>query len=286
MNIVLLVSPEMKQRYVADELSAVANIVGIVVERRYQSGARWKTFFKQYGPAPAAIVKNLILKMLLSRYETKPWRRAERHFLKSGLPPAWPSTAAVIEFPSINDPAVAEKVRAWKPDLIVVFGTSLVGKQLLEIPKTAIINVHTGISPYYRGGQCSFWALYNREPEYIGVTIHRITGGIDSGDIIFTHALPLKGDDTHAEIEARLCILGTALAKEAIRSFQKGDVNAVKQWTKGNLFLGRMYTLEKRWELAGRMKRGLMRELCAQKGNVTVKTFPPKDFNYHDQEYC
>ena len=45
-----------------------------------------------------------------------------------------------------------------------------------------------GISPYYRGTDCNFWALYDDNPHLVGATIHRITKGLDSGPILY-HAV-------------------------------------------------------------------------------------------------
>ena len=41
-----------------------------------------------------------------------------------------------------------------------------------------------GISPYYRGTDCNFWALYDCKPELVGATLHLISKGIDNGKII------------------------------------------------------------------------------------------------------
>ena len=46
-----------------------------------------------------------------------------------------------------------------------------------------------GISPYYRGSSCNFWALYDGSPSYIGATIHMLSKGLDSGNILF-HCVP------------------------------------------------------------------------------------------------
>ena len=57
------------------------------------------------------------------------------------------------------------------------------------------INLHLGLSPYYRGSSCNFWALYDQNPAYVGATIHLLSKGLDSGDMLF-HCLPrlAKGD--------------------------------------------------------------------------------------------
>ena len=48
-----------------------------------------------------------------------------------------------------------------------------------------------GLSPYYRGSSCNFWALYDNNPHLVGATIHYLSKGLDSGKIIF-HVFPDK----------------------------------------------------------------------------------------------
>ena len=45
-----------------------------------------------------------------------------------------------------------------------------------------------GVSPYYRGTDCNFWALYDNNPHLVGATIHLLTKGLDSGPILY-HAM-------------------------------------------------------------------------------------------------
>ena len=50
------------------------------------------------------------------------------------------------------------------------------------------LNIHLGISPYYRGTDCNFWALYDNNPHLVGATIHLLSKGLDNGPILY-HAL-------------------------------------------------------------------------------------------------
>ena len=54
-----------------------------------------------------------------------------------------------------------------------------------------IINLHTGPSPYTRGGNCNLYALRDGHPEWVGVTVHYIDPGIDSGELIRTAQVPM-----------------------------------------------------------------------------------------------
>ena len=51
-----------------------------------------------------------------------------------------------------------------------------------------------GVSPYYRGADCNFWALNDNNPHLVGATIHLISKNLDSGPILF-HALSNLKDD-------------------------------------------------------------------------------------------
>lgn len=74
---------------------------------------------------------------------------------------------------------------AMNSDIYVVFGASYIKGWLIdELIAGKAINIHMGISPYYRGSSCNFWALYDRRPELVGSTIHLLSKGLDSGRMI------------------------------------------------------------------------------------------------------
>ena len=85
---------------------------------------------------------------------------------------------------------------ALNSDCYIVFGASYIKGWLIDflVGKDAL-NIHMGISPFYRGSSCNFWALYDDNPSYVGSTIHMLSKGLDSGDMLF-HCLPrfIDGD--------------------------------------------------------------------------------------------
>lgn len=79
---------------------------------------------------------------------------------------------------------------ALKSEVYVVFGSSYIKGWLIDyLIEHRAINIHMGISPYYRGSSCNFWAAYDGHPELVGATIHFLGKGLDSGDMLY-HALP------------------------------------------------------------------------------------------------
>lgn len=79
---------------------------------------------------------------------------------------------------------------ALHSDIYVVFGASYIKGWLVDylIARKAI-NIHMGVSPYYRGSSCNFWAAYDNHADLVGATIHLLGKGLDSGDMLY-HALP------------------------------------------------------------------------------------------------
>ena len=74
-------------------------------------------------------------------------------------------------------------------DIYIVFGSSYIKGELVNfLVKQKAINIHAGISPYYRGTDCNFWALYDDNPHLVGSTIHLLSKGLDNGPMLY-HAL-------------------------------------------------------------------------------------------------
>jgi len=81
---------------------------------------------------------------------------------------------------------------ALNSDIYIVFGSSYIKGWLINfLIKKKAINIHMGLSPYYRGSSCNFWALQDNNPHLVGATIHYLSKGLDNGKII-CHVLPNK----------------------------------------------------------------------------------------------
>ena len=68
-------------------------------------------------------------------------------------------------------------------DLIITYGAPLIrNKDLIQSEKC--LNVHMGLSRFYRGGATNIFALAQGEYEKVGTTIHFLSERIDAGDIV------------------------------------------------------------------------------------------------------
>lgn len=95
-----------------------------------------------------------------------------------------------IKSGDLNDLSLDILAPALKADEYVVFGASYIKGSLLDyLVAHKAINIHMGVSPYYRGNSCNFWAAYDGNFTMVGATIHYLAKGLDTGEILF-HTLP------------------------------------------------------------------------------------------------
>src|SRR5262245_36213940 len=126
----------------------------------------------------------------------------------AGVPVAQPE--------SINTPEGLEQLRAMKPDLLVVAAYGqILSKDVLATPTRGTINVHASLLPKYRGAAPVAYAILGGEQQ-TGVTIIKVTPGLDSGDMILQDAIDIAPDDTTGTLEAKLATLGAKLAVDAV----------------------------------------------------------------------
>lgn len=118
---------------------------------------------------------------------------------------------------------------ALNSDIYIIFGASYIKNWLIDfLVERKAINIHMGISPYYRGSSCNFWALYDGNPEYVGATIHLISKGLDSGDMLY-HALPSMHDEDPNVFTMKAVESAQVSLVDRINSREIFDIIPVKQ---------------------------------------------------------
>ena len=162
------------------------------------------------------------------------------------------------EVPHINHPEVVKLARELKPDLICVFGTSLIRGELLKLGRLGIINLHGGLSPEYRGADCTFWALYNGEPEKVGCTLHYIDAGIDTGRLIAHVSPEVREGDAELVLFWRAVQDSAEVYAEAIARLAGGARLGMTQAAKGRLYQVKHRGLNHEQALAGRLASGML----------------------------
>ncbi|MBW7904712.1 MAG: methionyl-tRNA formyltransferase [Phycisphaerae bacterium] len=96
----------------------------------------------------------------------------------------------LLRLGDLSDLPIDALAPALDADVFVVFGASYIRGALCDyLVARRALNLHMGLSPYFRGSSTNFWAMYHRRPDLVGATIHLLTAGLDSGPIL-RHVFP------------------------------------------------------------------------------------------------
>ncbi len=131
---------------------------------------------------------NLWLKKLSQNYIAEIKR-------KNGLNDKAIDPKLITTITSINDPKTITLLKNYQPDIVIVNGTRIIKKEIINAIDAPFINIHTGITPKYRGTHGGYWALTEKDHNNCGVTVHLIDSGIDTGDVLYQKVINISGTD-------------------------------------------------------------------------------------------
>ena len=172
MNITLITSDQIRHNYLVNLLSNIATKLNVIQEKKTffsnqnKISNLKKNYFLKVDEAQKKIFGNTAIdkknkNIKLLSLENKNLEKCSLNFLSDFL----------------------------NSDIFIVFGSSFIKKDLVNfLIDHKALNIHLGISPYYRGTDCNFWALFDNNPHLVGATIHLLSKGLDSGQILY-HAL-------------------------------------------------------------------------------------------------
>jgi len=212
MRLAIFTSNALRHKYLANALSALARDCMVVVEAK---------------PGDAVEAKpdsGFLASHFAGRYTQETSFFGGHALLRTSSLP--------LMHGEVNSVQVLNAIDEFQPDTAVVFGSSIIREPLLSrIPSGRFINLHLGLSPYYRGSGTNFWPFVNRELHYVGATLLHIDAGIDTGDII-AHVRPefTPGDTVHSA-GCKTIREGVGAIAECLRILAEGgQLPRVAQW--------------------------------------------------------
>ncbi|MBI87008.1 MAG: formyl transferase [Candidatus Marinimicrobia bacterium] len=142
----------------------------------------------------------------------------------------------IIEVEKINDKVLTDRLKEIKPDFGIVFGTSRIHTEVINLFPDGLINVHRGVAQEYRGLDSDLWAIYHRDYNNLGVTIHKVDATLDTGNIVYQEKLQLcKGMRTE-QIRYYTTVIATKLVINAILDYLNNDLKYFPQEKKGRYY--------------------------------------------------
>jgi methionyl-tRNA formyltransferase len=254
LKVMVLCGRSPRHLYVANTLCNAGDVHAIVQETG--SAFSWKKLLRALHPS------NLFRKAWR-------WLRDRRRYTGGGeakfffgqQPPQLDRPELVREVPHINHPDAVALARELQPDLIAVFGTSLIRGELLKMGRLGIANLHGGLSPDYRGADCTFWALYNGEPEKVGCTLHWIDAGIDTGGLVAHVSPKVLPDDDELKLFWRAVQSSAGVYAELLQRLASGERFGQTQPHKGRLYQVKQRGLPQEQVVSRKLQEGLLKGL-------------------------
>ncbi|NCQ54667.1 hypothetical protein GW797_00295 [Candidatus Parcubacteria bacterium] len=234
MKIAILTSVTSANIYLVNSLTSRYKVVAKVIERRSRPStmkekmAVRSRLIQRYG-----LLKTLN-KLLYNKYRSWMVELHQSETLKQELFPgkaevAYTHEVPTLEVENINDSSCVDFLSGYAPDIIAVCGTTVIKAQVFKLAKKGTINIHSGIIPEYRSADPIFWALYNGEPDKVGVTIHYVDEGIDTGPIIHQKSVGVTKEDDLATLYAKCMRTGAELMSQAIEDIAGGTVKTYRK---------------------------------------------------------
>tara|TARA_B100000029_G_scaffold466059_1_gene501236 strand:- start:89 stop:877 length:789 start_codon:yes stop_codon:yes gene_type:complete len=214
MKIVIFTSNALRHKFLANTIADFGEDVLVVSECRENDQEN-----KSYGE------NQEIIEHFNMRYDT------ERSFFEGNE--EFKTKCIPILYKEVNNEWIYKKIKSFDPDAMIVFGSSIIKEPILSLgKKNKFINLHLGLSPYYKGNGTNFWPFINDELEFLGSTILHIDSGIDTGDII-THVRPKidENDNVHS-LGCKIIRDSTNVIIDILKLIKNNqDINRIPQWT-------------------------------------------------------
>ena len=138
------------------------------------------------------------------------------------------------------DPAVAEAVRAARPDVIFSFYyRAMIPAGLLALAPHGAFNMHGSLLPKYRGRVPVNWAVLHGETE-TGATLHAMEAKPDAGYIVDQTAVPILPDDTAGQVFEKVTVAAEQTLWRALPAMMAGHTpKRPNRLADGSYFSGR-----------------------------------------------
>jgi methionyl-tRNA formyltransferase len=138
----------------------------------------------------------------------------------------------------VNAPDVIASIQALAADVHLSIAYNQIFGAAIRATAPWFLNVHAGKLPQYRGRNIINWALINGERE-IGVTVHLVDAGIDTGDIILQRTLPIAWTATYGEVLDQVVRMVPALVIDSLSLIASDRAQPHPQGPGGTYFGGR-----------------------------------------------
>lgn len=129
----------------------------------------------------------------------------------------------------IKEPDVISAIRSLQPDVLVVMAYGqILPRDLLEVPRSACLNLHASLLPRWRGA-APIQAAIAAGDRRSGITVMYMDEGLDTGDILLQREIEIDGDDTGGSLHDRLRAIAPVALNDALALLKEGRAPRLPQ---------------------------------------------------------
>jgi methionyl-tRNA formyltransferase len=163
-------------------------------------------------------------------------------------PPAAEAAAELgielVQAEDVNAEGVLERLRSARPETVAVcaFGQLIREPLLSELP---MINLHPSLLPRWRGAAPIERAIMAGD-DRTGVSVMRVTAGLDSGPVAVRAEVAIDADDDFEALSDRLQPLGAEMLVKSLDRLEAGDLRFEEQDEDGATYAEKIEPSERR----------------------------------------
>lgn len=225
-KIIILAGGGHSTNMVYHSLARDFDIEGIIIERPGQKSRMIKRRAKRLGWPK--VIGQLFFMLFVKVLNIESKNRIRQITLSNHLDGNPPPEEKTHRVPTVNDEQTIQLLNNFSSKLVVVNGTRIISKKVLNTVDKTFINTHAGITPIYRGVHGGYWALANGDSDNCGVTVHLIDPGIDTGDIIYQENIEVTPKDNFVTYPLLQLVAGIPILKKAISDFHAGELKVIE----------------------------------------------------------
>lgn len=196
MKVLILTGSGDLSNAVANSISQVYDNVTLIMENKVKRSVFLKKRIKRLGlfkTIGQIIFMTFVPGYLLKHSQARIKQIADEYGLD--FSDSFYSRVCFYKVESVNEDKTINIIRNEAPDIIVINGTRIIAKKVLDCVDVPFINMHTGITPLYRGVHGGYWAAAQDDWDHFGVTVHMVSAGIDTGDVICQRIIKTEPED-------------------------------------------------------------------------------------------
>jgi folate-dependent phosphoribosylglycinamide formyltransferase PurN len=220
-SLVLLTSTSYRHKYIANELNKSFNLEYVFVEEK-----------------SSKIESDLGLSIEDSKFLKNHFFEREKNEIKHfGRSEGFNNNFKLIKVNhgQINSDYVFDQLKSINPKRIILFGTSIIKSPIIDFFSGKIINLHLGLSPYYKGSATNLFPIKYKELECIGATIHIATSKVDEGPILHQLRPDLELNDSLHDIGNKVILRAGKILPIIIQKHIEGKIIGLQQQYEGRL---------------------------------------------------